>query len=152
MLKKNTIAAAVISIILSIFAFIFNIFAFYLFLVVGAFVSLGASESAFIIDVVLILVGALVIFAVILFAISIGVANKTKKAEEFTATKKLLITFIIFAVLVALINLIIGILVIESVIGWFYILFALIYALSAGLIISDLIKNSKMTGNDKIVE
>lgn len=149
MLKKNTTAAAVISIILSIFAFIFNIFAFYLFLIVGAFVNLGTGENAWLIDMVLGLVGVMVILAIILFAISIAVAVKTKKAQDFITTKKLLIVYMIFAGIAILINLFTGILIIDSLIGWLYILFALIYVLGMGLTIGDMTKNSKLAATER---
>ena len=148
MLKKNTIVSAIISIILSIFAVIFNVIIFYIFLIVGAFSSLG-SNNLLIIDVIITMTCILFILSIILFVISIIIIFKTKKAIEYLVTKKLLIFYIILIAFIAIINIIMGILVINSIIGWLYILFGLMSIVSILLVVREIVKNSKLVLSDE---
>ena len=149
MLKKNTIASAIISIILSIFAVVYNIITFYVFLIVGAFSSLGSNNNLWIIDFIITMTGVFFVLAIILFVISIIVISKTKKAIDFLETKRLLIFYLVFMSFIAVANIIMGILVINSVLGWLYILFGIIYVISIVLVVREIIKNSSLKLNDQ---
>lgn len=142
MFKKNIVASSVISIISSIFAFAFNIVAFYGFLIVGAFSSIGNSSSMWMVELLIVLAPMLVFLALVLFVFAIIVIAKTKKAEQLDSVKKLVVAFIVICAVISIVNFVVGCFLIDSIMGWFYILFSLIYILSISLCIIGLRKNN----------
>lgn len=147
MTKKKTIAASIISIVLSIFAFIFNILMCYLFLIVGAFGSLSETSNLLMVDIIICISVALTVLNVALFVLSIVMIVKLKKAEGLLNLKVFLIAYVIVELLVAVINIFAGIVVINSFAGWIYILFSLLYIFAGALVIADMSKQAKIAKN-----
>lgn len=127
---KKLKSSIILSLILSIFAFIFDIITSYLFLFISALSSIGGenlqyflSKTTFFLNIAL---ASLMLF---IFVLSIVLLKKLKQYEknEKGFPKKLSITFIIVTSLAFLFNLLIGVFNIISYIGWLFIVVAVIF-------------------------